>query len=60
MSVTLSPGDPAPLFDLPDATGTSVSLIEHRGSPVILYAYPAAATPGCTTQACDFRATWHP
>ncbi len=55
MNVQLSPGDPAPPFTLPDATGKPVSLAEHRGSPVILYAYPAAATPGCTTQACDFR-----
>ena len=55
MSVQLSPGDPAPPFTLPDATGKPVSLAEHRGSRVILYAYPAAATPGCTTQACDFR-----
>ena len=55
MSIKLSPGDPAPPFTLPDATGKPVSLVEHRGSPVILYAYPAAATPGCTTQACDFR-----
>ena len=55
MSIQLSPGDPAPPFTLPDATGKPVSLADHRGSPVILYAYPAAATPGCTTQACDFR-----
>jgi thioredoxin-dependent peroxiredoxin len=55
MSAQLSPGDPAPPFTLPDATGKPVSLAEHRGSRVILYAYPAAATPGCTTEACDFR-----
>ena len=55
MSVHLSPGDPAPPFTLPDATGKPVSLAEQLGSRVILYAYPAAGTPGCTTQACDFR-----
>ena len=55
MSVQLSPGDPAPPFTLPDATGKPVSLADQHGSPVILYAYPAAATPGCTTEACDFR-----
>lgn len=51
----LSPGDAAPDFTLPDASGTPVSLSDLRGSRVVLYAYPAAGTPGCTTQACDFR-----
>jgi peroxiredoxin Q/BCP len=51
----LQPGDPAPSFTLPDATGTPVSLSDLRGSRVVLYVYPAAGTPGCTTQACDFR-----
>ena len=51
----LSPGDPAPDFSLPDAGGTPVSLSQLRGRKVVLYAYPAASTPGCTTQACDFR-----
>lgn len=51
----LSPGDAAPDFILPDADGRPVSLRDLRGSKVILYAYPAASTPGCTTQACDFR-----
>jgi peroxiredoxin Q/BCP len=51
----LSPGDPAPDFTLPDADGKDVSLAEHRGRKVIVYFYPAAMTPGCTTQACDFR-----
>ena len=51
----LSVGDPAPAFALPDADGAVVSLASLLGSPVVLYVYPAAATPGCTTQACDFR-----
>ena len=51
----LSPGDPAPDFTLPDADGSPVSLQDLRGRKVVLYAYPAASTPGCTTQACDFR-----
>ena len=51
----LSPGDPAPDFTLPDADGKDVSLSTFRGRKVLLYVYPAASTPGCTTQACDFR-----
>ena len=51
----LSPGDPAPDFTLPDADGEQVSLADLRGRKVIVYFYPAAMTPGCTTQACDFR-----
>jgi len=51
----LQPGDKAPAFTLLDDRGTKVSLKEFAGSSVILYAYPAAMTPGCTTQACDFR-----
>ncbi|WP_166353228.1 thioredoxin-dependent thiol peroxidase [Phytoactinopolyspora limicola] len=51
----LSPGDPAPAFTLPDADGVPVELASYRGQNVIVYFYPAAMTPGCTTQACDFR-----
>ena len=51
----LAPGDPAPDFTLPDADGHQVSLSSLRGQRVIVYFYPAAMTPGCTTQACDFR-----
>ena len=51
----LAPGDPAPDFTLPDADGHPVSLSSYRGQRVIVYFYPAAMTPGCTTQACDFR-----
>jgi peroxiredoxin Q/BCP len=51
----LSPGDPAPDFTLPDADGKDVSLSDYRGRKVIVYFYPAASTPGCTKEACDFR-----
>ena len=50
----LSPGDPAPDFTLADAEGKPVSLAGYRGWRVIVYCYPAALTPGCTTQAVDF------
>ena len=50
----LSPGDTAPDFTLNDDTGAEVRLSDLRGSKVIVYFYPAAMTPGCTTQACDF------
>jgi peroxiredoxin Q/BCP len=55
VSVRLSPGDPAPDFTLLDADGNKVALADLRGQRVILYVYPAAMTPGCTKQACDFR-----
>jgi peroxiredoxin Q/BCP len=55
MTERLTAGDQAPDFTLIDADGTEVSLADFRGRRVILYFYPAAATPGCTTQACDFR-----
>lgn len=51
----LQPGDQAPTFSLPDADGNTVSLADYRGRRVIVYFYPAASTPGCTKQACDFR-----
>ena len=50
----LSAGDPAPDFTLPTDDGRSVSLADSRGRKTIVYFYPAAMTPGCTTQACDF------
>jgi peroxiredoxin Q/BCP len=51
----LSPGDPAPDFTLPDADGNPVALADYRGRHLVVYFYPAASTPGCTTEACDFR-----
>jgi thioredoxin-dependent peroxiredoxin len=51
----LAAGDAAPDFTLPDADGNDVSLSSLRGQRVIIYFYPAAMTPGCTKQACDFR-----
>jgi thioredoxin-dependent peroxiredoxin len=60
--IRLAPGDPAPDFTLPDADGNQVSLAALRsdvakagGRGIIVYFYPAAMTPGCTKQACDFR-----
>ena len=54
MTTRLQPGDLAPDFSLPDDTGSTVTLSELRGTKVIVYFYPAAMTPGCTKQACDF------
>ncbi|MEU5690282.1 thioredoxin-dependent thiol peroxidase [Actinosynnema sp. NPDC020468] len=51
----LSPGDQAPAFTLPDSEGRPVSLSDYLGKSVVVYFYPAAGTPGCTKQACDFR-----
>ncbi len=51
----LETGDQAPAFTLPDATGKPVSLSDYAGRKVIVFFYPAAMTPGCTTQAQDFR-----
>ncbi|GAB3167958.1 thioredoxin-dependent thiol peroxidase [Myceligenerans halotolerans] len=58
MTTRLEPGDKAPDFDLPAAGGGTVSLADLReiaGKGVVVYFYPAAATPGCTKEACDFR-----
>ena len=55
MTERLQAGDPAPDFTLPDADGKPVSLADYRGRRVVVYFYPAAGTPGCTKQACDFR-----
>ena len=54
MTTRLADGDPAPAFTLPDADGNDISLSDFKGSRVIVYFYPAAMTPGCTTQAVDF------
>ena len=51
----LEAGTPAPAFTLTDQDGTTVSLSDFAGENVIVYFYPAAMTPGCTTEACDFR-----
>src|SRR4051795_691057 len=56
-STRLSPGDAAPDFSLPTDNGDRLTLKDLRGRKVVLYAYPAAMTPGCTTQACVFRAS---
>ena len=55
-AVRLGPGDRAPAFSLEDDQGNTVRLSDLKGSRVIVYFYPAAMTPGCTTQACDFTA----
>ena len=54
MTNRLQPGDTAPAFTLTDDSGAEVSLSDYAGRKVIVYFYPAAMTPGCTTQACDF------
>ncbi|GEK85002.1 thioredoxin-dependent thiol peroxidase [Microbacterium aerolatum] len=54
-NLRLEPGTPAPDFSLLDQDGTPVTLADLRGQKTVLYFYPAAMTPGCTTQACDFR-----
>jgi peroxiredoxin Q/BCP len=55
MTERLTAGDPAPEFTLPTDNDDTLTLKDLRGRKVILYVYPAAMTPGCTTQACDFR-----
>ena len=55
MSTKLEKGAAAPTFTLDDENGSPVSLADYSGQKVIVYFYPAASTPGCTTEACDFR-----
>ncbi|MCW2604223.1 MAG: peroxiredoxin [Pseudonocardiales bacterium] len=55
MTDRLGVGDPAPIFALPAADGSTVALSDFAGRSVIVYFYPNAGTPGCTKQACDFR-----
>ena len=55
MTAMIEPGQPAPDFELPDQEGRPVRLSDLRGRPVVLYFYPRADTPGCTTQACGIR-----
>jgi len=54
-AVTLNPGESAPDFTLPDQDGNPVALADFAGRKVVLYFYPQASTPACTSQACDFR-----
>ncbi|MFB6155046.1 MAG: thioredoxin-dependent thiol peroxidase [Haloferacaceae archaeon] len=54
----LSVGDTAPEFELPDQRGDPVSLADYSGERVVVYFYPRADTPGCTTEACGFRDAW--
>lgn len=54
----LEPGDDAPDFELPNQDGESVSLADFAGDYVVVYFYPRADTPGCTTEACSFRDNW--
>ncbi|HEY1833746.1 MAG TPA: thioredoxin-dependent thiol peroxidase [Solirubrobacteraceae bacterium] len=55
MAPVIEPGDAAPDFSLPDQDGRDVKLSDFRGTPVVVYFYPKADTPGCTTQACGVR-----
>jgi thioredoxin-dependent peroxiredoxin len=55
MDTKLQPGDPAPSFALTDQHGNTVTLEDYRGKKVLVYFYPEADTPGCTTQSCDLR-----
>jgi peroxiredoxin Q/BCP len=53
--MTLETGTPAPEFTLQNQDGKEISLASHQGQKVVVYFYPAASTPGCTTQACELR-----
>lgn len=55
MTITLQPGNPAPPFALRDQRGETVRLEDYRGRKLLVYFYPEADTPGCTTQSCDIR-----
>jgi peroxiredoxin Q/BCP len=55
VSTTVNEGDTAPDFELEDQDGNPVKLSDLKGAPVVLYFYPKADTPGCTTQACGIR-----
>jgi len=55
MTTELHPGDAAPPFSLTDQHGDTVTLDDYRGRKVLVYFYPEADTPGCTTQSCDLR-----
>ncbi len=59
MTERLTVGDTAPAFSLPNAAGTTTTLADFAGQRVIIFFYPAAMTPGCTKQACDFRDNLH-
>jgi thioredoxin-dependent peroxiredoxin len=52
---TLAPGDRAPAFTLKDQDGNKVKLSDYKGQKVVVYFYPKADTPGCTTQSCELR-----
>jgi len=54
-AAALRPGDPAPAFSLADQTGQTRTLAEYKGKWLVLFFYPKADTPGCTTEACNFR-----
>jgi peroxiredoxin Q/BCP len=54
-TTVLQPGTPAPKFKLPASTGEQIDLADYKGKRVVLYFYPKADTPGCTTEACGFR-----
>ena len=51
----IEPGKKAPLFSLPDQTGTTHNLADYAGRPVVVYFYPKDDTPGCTTESCAFQ-----
>lgn len=54
-TIMLEAGDPAPTFSAPDQTGTTRTSEEFAGKKLVIYFYPKAFTPGCTTESCDFR-----